>query len=178
MAAMKALLTLLLMLAAGLAVAQPDLIVLVRHAERAAEPAADPGLTPAGEQRAHALALALGGAQVSAIVTTQFKRTRDTAAPLAQALKLQPQVIAVERGEGEAHIQAVARAVSALTGTVLVVGHSNTVPGILAALGGPRLDTLCETSFHHVFLLRPGAQPAFLQLAYGEASPPPLPNCQ
>jgi broad specificity phosphatase PhoE len=174
---MKALLTLALALFSGLASAQPDLVILVRHAERAAEPAADPGLTPAGQQRAQALVQALAAAQVGAIITTQYKRTQDTAAPLAQALKLQPQVIAAERGQGAAHVKAVAQAVRAMSGTLLVVGHSNTVPAILAELGGPRLADFCETSFHHVLVLRPGSPNSALQLSYGEPSVPAGAGC-
>ena len=140
------------------AAAMPDLVILVRHAERAGAPAGDPGLTPAGEQRAQALAQALAGMRVDTILTTKFRRTRDTAAPLAQALGIQPQVV---DASGAAHVQAVADAVRARTGVVLVVGHSNTVPAILAALGGPKLADLCETSFHHAFL-RPGPRSARL----------------
>lgn len=157
------------------AFAMPDLVILVRHAERAAEPAGDPGLTPAGERRAQALAQALAGAKVNAILTTQFRRTRETAAPLAKAQGLQPQVVEARRGESGGHIQAVADAVRAQTGTVLVVGHSNTVPAILAALGGPQLPEICETSFGHVFLLRPGA--GWMQFDYGEAGAAPAAGC-
>lgn len=167
-----------LILAAVLALpahAMPDLVILVRHAERAAEPASDPGLTPAGEQRALALAEALAGTRVDAILTTQFRRTRDTAAPLARAQGLQPQVIEARRGGAAEHVQAVADAVRARTGTVLVVGHSNTVPAILAALGGPQLTEICETSFHHILLLRPGA--GWMQLGYGAPSPAPAAGC-
>lgn len=157
------------------AAAMPDLVVLVRHAERATEPAGDPALMPAGEQRAQALAQALAGTKVNAILTTQWRRTQDTAAPLAKALGLRVQVVEARRGESGDHVQAVADAVRAQTGTVLVVGHSNTVPAILAALGGPQLPELCETSFHHVFLLRPGA--GWMQLSYGAPSAAPATGC-
>jgi phosphohistidine phosphatase SixA len=156
---------------ASSAVAAPELVILVRHAERASQPPDDPGLTPAGEQRARALAQALAGAEVNVILTTQFRRTRETAAPLAQALGIPPQVIDTSTG----HVQAVAGVVRAQTGVVLVIGHSNTVPAILAALGGPQLPDLCETSFHHIFLLRPGA--GWMQLSYGAPSEPPAAGC-
>lgn len=163
-----------LLLTAALALpaaAAPDLVILVRHAERGTEPAGDPALTPAGEQRAQALAQALAGAKVNAIVTTQFRRTRDTAAPLAKVLGIQPQVVDAKAG----HVQAVADAVRAQSGTVLVVGHSNTVPAILAALGGPALPELCETSYHHVFVLRPGV--SWMRLSYGAPSAAPAVGC-
>ncbi|MCY4747173.1 histidine phosphatase family protein [Pelomonas sp. UHG3] len=164
---------------AGTAGAVPDLVIVVRHAEKAAEGGSDPALSPAGEQRAHALAQAVAGLRVNAIVTTQYQRTRATAAPLAQALGLQPQVIETRRGDMPGHVQAVADAVRALTGTVLVVGHSNTVTPLLAALGGPALRELCETSFHHAFVLQPAAAPLrWAQLSYGAPSAaPPEAGC-
>lgn len=170
----------LLALAAVLAtpaVALPDLVVLVRHAERAGEPAGDPALSPAGEQRAQALAEALAGLRVNAIVTTQWRRTRDTAAPLAQALGIRPQAVEAKRGGTAEHVQAVADAVRAESGTVLVVGHSNTVTAVLAALGGPALPELCETSFHHAFVLRPTSEPPrWARFSYGAPSAPTPPQ--
>ena len=153
----------------------PDLVILVRHAERAAEPAGDPGLTPAGEQRAQALAQALAGLRVNAIVTTPLRRARDTAAPLARALGLQPQVV---EARGATHVPAVVDAVRAQTGAVLVVGHSNTVTAVLAALGGPKLPELCETSFHHAFVLQLGVEPPrWAQFSYGAPSGEPQAGC-
>lgn len=159
------------------AAAMPDLVILVRHAEKATQ-ANDPGLTPAGEQRAQALAQALGGLRVNAILTSPARRARDTAAPLAQALGLQPKAV----DGGPDHVKAVADAVRAQTGVVLVVGHSNTVPAVIAALGGPKLADLCETSFHHAFLLQPAAAPAnepprWAHFSYGAASVAPQAGC-
>jgi phosphohistidine phosphatase SixA len=157
------------------ATAMPELVILVRHAERAAEPAGDPGLTHAGEQRAQALAQALAGLRVNAIVTTSLRRTRDTAAPLAKLLGVQPQAV---DARGSAHVPAVVEAVRAQTGVVLVVGHSNTVTAILAALGGPKLADLCETSFHHAFLLQPGTEPLrWARFSYGAPSEAPAAGC-
>lgn len=160
------------------AAAMPDLVVLVRHAEKATEPGNDPALSPAGAERAQALVKALAGLRVNAVITTQYRRTRETAAPLAQALGLQPQVIETRRGDMPGHLQAVADAVRAQTGTVLVVGHSNTVTPLLAALGGPKLAELCETSFHHAFVLQPAAVPLrWAQLSYGAPSGAPEAAC-
>lgn len=161
--------------------AEPDQIILVRHAERAAEPAADPALSPSGAARAQALAATLANAGVSGIVTTQFRRSRETAQPLAEALHLTPQVIAARKGEAAAHIAEVATAVRAQGGgTVLVVGHSNTVMAIAAALGAPKMADLCETSYSHVLVMRP-AKPAphLLHLRYGAPDTAPAePGCQ
>lgn len=158
--------------------AMPDLVVIVRHAEKSAEVGSDPSLSPAGALRAQALAQALAGLRVNAVITTQYKRTRETAAPLAQALGLQSQVVETRKGDAPGHVQAVADAVRAQTGAVVVIGHSNTVTHLLAALGGPKLAELCETSFHHVFVLQPAAQPLrWAQFSYGAPSEAPQAGC-
>ena len=147
------------------------LTLLVRHAEKATEPADDPPLTAAGVERARALAAALRDAGVTAIITTQLGRTRATAQPLATARGLAPEVVSVRRGEVDAHAKAVAAAVRRhVGGVVLVVGHSNTVPAIIAALGGPRLPDICESVYANLFVLVPGPGEARLvRSRYGAA---------
>src|SRR5258708_37686179 len=71
------------------------ILILVRHADKAAQPADDPPLTAAGAKRAQDLAEALRPAGVTAIITTQLRRTRDTAQPLATALGIVPEVVNV-----------------------------------------------------------------------------------
>lgn len=153
-----------------LAQAEPELIILVRHAEKATDNPnpADPSLSEAGQARAQALALALQNAAVSSIYTTQFKRTRETALPLAQARGITPQVLSAKRGAE--HIKEVTDAVRASSGTVLVVGHGNTVPAIATALGAPAMKEFCESSFSHMLILRPtGQNMRVVQSRYGEA---------
>ena len=149
---------LLSFLAAPLAVvqAQPSLIVLVRHSEKADVPGNDPPLSEAGKARAVALASALANANVDHIIVTPYKRTSETAAQVAKARELTPQVISLQGGLA-AHVEAVAAAVRAKKGTVLVVGHSNTIPAIVAALGGPKFPDICESAYATMYLLRPEA---------------------
>lgn len=160
--------------------AEPATIILVRHAERAAEPVSDPVLSPAGETRAHALVAAVAHAGIRTIVTTQFQRTRLTAAPLERSQEVASVVVATAGGTA-AHVRAVADTVRTLAagGPVLVVGHSNTVPRIIAALGGPVLADLCETEFATLFVLvlRPGAEPSLTRARYGPEDPPPGAAC-
>jgi phosphohistidine phosphatase SixA len=171
------------LLALGLLVARPApaeplLVIVVRHAERASEPAADPALTLAGTLRAEALATALADARIGTIFTTSYRRTRDTARPLATRLGIEPQAVAARHGGAESHIQDVAAAVRHASGNVLVVGHSNTVTGIVAALGGPVWPPLCDSSFGQAFAVQPqGAQTSVLRLRYGEADPEPGVGC-
>src|SRR5215210_5157837 len=90
------------------AAAQPSTVILVRHAERAAEPKADPLLTPEGQQRALDLAAALSGANVSSIITTHLQRTQLTGKPLGDAIGQSPIVV---RAGGPGHADSVAAAV-------------------------------------------------------------------
>ena len=155
-------------LAASTAVAQPSTVILVRHAERATEPRADPLLTPEGQQRALDLAAALSGAGVNAIVTTHLQRTQLTAKPLADAIGQSPIVV---RAGGPGHPDSVAATVMRRPAgeVVLVVGHSNTVPAIIAALGGPKMPDLCDGQYSNLFILhlQAGSAPKVIKAKYG-----------
>ena len=154
--------------------AEPDWVVLVRHAEKASTPADDPGLSEAGQRRAEALAALLAGAGVTHILTSDRRRTQDTAAPLARRLGLQPQALATRGGD---HLAALVAAVQAQRGgTVLVVGHSNTVPALLSALGGPSGIVICESQHAQMWVLRRGDTRA-LRLQVGEPDVLPSAGC-
>jgi broad specificity phosphatase PhoE len=137
-------------------------------------------LSAAGVARAQALASALRDSRVTAIVTTQLRRTRATALPLAIALGLTPETVPIEHGEVPAHADAVAAAVRRHAGgVVLVVGHSNTIPAILAALGGPRLPDICDAAYSNLFILQLGGKEPRLVLAhYGSPDPDLGPDCK
>jgi phosphohistidine phosphatase SixA len=147
--------------------AYPRYVILVRHAEREWE-GDDPPLTAAGEARAQALAATLRDASVSAIITTQWRRTRATAKPLAGLLRITPEVVPVYDGKALENIHDVAAAVRRRNHeTVLVVGHI-TVTGVIAALGGPRLPTICENVFSDLFFFTPAAgEDGLVRLRYG-----------
>ncbi|HLM66772.1 MAG TPA: phosphoglycerate mutase family protein, partial [Longimicrobium sp.] len=137
-------------------------VVLVRHAEKAPVEGNDPPLSEAGEARARALAQTLAGMRFDAVIATERQRTQATVRPLAQAQGLTPQIVAL----GTAHVDSVVAAVRRHAGrTVLVVGHSNTVPRIAHALGGPRLRDFCEPEYAHLFVmvLKDGAAPRLEQ---------------
>ncbi len=109
---------------------EAEAILLVRHAERAPEPAEDPGLTSVGEERARELARLLSGAGITAIHSTDTRRTRDTAAPLSELLGL-----SVE-SYGAGDLEGFGAGLRGRPGRHLVVGHSNTTPELARALGG------------------------------------------
>ena len=145
-------------------------VILVRHAERAPEPRNDPGLSPAGDARARALAAALADARLDGIVTTQYLRTRATAEPVATAQGITPDVVQTAGGT-PAHVQAVAEHVRQRYAgkTVLVVGHSNTIPAIATALGAPPLPDLNDAEFSTMFVvgIRPNGTVSLIRTAYG-----------
>jgi broad specificity phosphatase PhoE len=151
--------------------AQPATVILVRHAEKASATERDPVLSEAGMQRARDLGVALADAGVGSVFTTQYQRTRLTAAEVLAATKLTP--IVVDAG-GPNHPAQVAAAVRARPAgeVVLVVGHSNTVGPIITALGGPRLGDICDSQYGNLFILEmTGPAPKLIRAKYGKADP-------
>jgi broad specificity phosphatase PhoE len=129
-------------------------VIVVRHAEKV-DDSSDPALSPAGLVRATALADALRDAGVHAIYTTQYQRTRDTAAPLARLLGLSP-VVVETGGPAADHGHAVAAKVLVREAgrTVLVVGHSNTVPAIVRGLGATDTGSIADDEYHNLFIVQ------------------------
>ena len=165
----------LMLLAAASLAAQATTVIVVRHAEKAATPADDPPLTSVGETRASALWDALKDAGVNAIITTQFVRTRATAQPTATALRLSPEVI---HASGARHAQDVAAAIRKHAGhTVLVVGHSNTVPGIIEALGAPKPAAICDSEYDNLYIvtLSEAGKAGVVRSKFGQ--PTPVTSC-
>jgi len=158
-----------LLLIAAVPVSAQQTIFVVRHAERADgggggmnTPATDPPLSAAGQERAARLAKVLRSADIRAIFTTEFIRTRQTAAPTAQALPLP--AVAIPSNDPAAVI-AKARAA---TGNVLIVGHSNTVPDLLTRLGIRAEIAIGDTEFDNLFVVvRPAVgDPTLVRLRY------------
>jgi broad specificity phosphatase PhoE len=153
--------------------------IIVRHAEKDTIPKENPPLSPAGRERAQALANALHDAGVTAIITTQQQRTRETAAPLADALHLRPVTVPTSPDARE-HARAVAAAVGRAGGTVLVVDHQITLPLIVQDLGGSAVRTMCDIEFSNLYVLIPVA-PARMRLIrshYGAPDPPHDAGCK
>jgi broad specificity phosphatase PhoE len=129
-------------------------VFVVRHAERADTTpgtpptmSADPDLSEAGRARAASLATMLKDANISAIYATEFKRTQQTAAPLAKALGLTVNTLPASETKG------LVEQVRAAKSPVLIVGHSNTVPEIVKALGITTPLTVGDTEFDNLFVV-------------------------
>ena len=152
--------------------AQPATVIVVRHAEKASQTDADPLLSEAGSQRARDLAAALADAHVGSVVTTQLQRTRLTAAGVVEAGHLTPIVVTAGTATHVADVVAAVRARPAGE-VVLVVGHSNTVTAIVAALGGPKAPNLCDSQYSQMFILEMNGTepPRLIRARYGAADP-------
>ena len=130
-------------------------VVIVRHAEKSTDDPRDPSLSPEGLNRARILSVLLRNAGVTDIYATQYKRTRQTAEPLAQQLG----IAIVERPVNSANSAIYARdlAREILTRSagkgVLVVGHSNTEPDIVKALSGSAVPEIADPEYDHIFVV-------------------------
>lgn len=122
-----------------------EVLILVRHAEKL-DNSHDTPISPAGATRAHALADKLRDAGITSIWTTEFRRTQETAKPLADALGLKPHVHAANDSKG------LAEALRKEGGRALVVGHSNTLPEI-AQLYGVKMQQPRDDDFDGLYLI-------------------------
>lgn len=121
--------------------APTTVVYLVRHAEKTAS-TEDPGLTEAGLQRARDLAELLGDRGIHAVYSTDFRRTRDTATPLAERLGLPVTIYDWEK-MGELAAEMTRRG-----GRYLIVGHSDTTPEMVSILGGDTGPPIDERDEH------------------------------
>ncbi|HEY7810209.1 MAG TPA: phosphoglycerate mutase family protein [Allosphingosinicella sp.] len=120
---------------------------VMRHLQKA-EGGSDPALSAEGAANAQRLASWFDGkAKPAAIYVSTTRRARETAAPLAAKLGLTP------KEYNPADTAGLVARVRAEAGSVLVVGHSNTVPDIVAGLGGSRPAPLGETDFGTVWVV-------------------------
>jgi broad specificity phosphatase PhoE len=151
----------------------PAIVLLVRHGEKAPQPGNDQPLSDEGVARAAALADALRDAGITRVITTQWRRTQETAAPIAQLRHLRPVVIPVDLDHVPAYVQAVADTVRRGSGVTLVVGHQNTIPAVVTALGGPTIPEPCASDYGelYVLVLDPPASPSLTHAEFGKPHP-------
>jgi len=154
----------LLLSFAPLALAQ-EVVFVVRHAERAdagmMKGMDDPPLSPEGEARARTLARMLRNAGVNHVFATPFKRTQQTAQPLAAAEHVDLTIVPAK------DIDALVQKLSGAGGTSLVVGHSDTVAGILHALGVKEDVKISDNEYDNLFVVvKAGGETTLVKLRF------------
>lgn len=131
-------------------------IIFVRHADKAATPAEDPGLSPEGKERVAELTRQLVDADVvagvDAIYSTPYRRSLETVRPLAGALDLPIHRYNPEREQYEAFVDSIVREHKGEI--ILVVGHSNTIPALIAELGASKnVPPIAENEYDNIYII-------------------------
>ena len=138
-----------------------SLIFLTRHAEKAeSEDKNNPPLSEAGQARAKALARILEDTKISTIYVTEYVRTQQTAAPTAAETEAKIKQLPA------ADIPALITQLKAEPGNVLVVGHANTLPEIIKALGFPEPHHIDDANYSNLYVVFRGEKPQLLRLHY------------
>ena len=124
-------------------------VIVVRHAEKV-DNSRDPELGAAGRTRAQALAARLDGVPLAAIYATEFQRTGQTVGPTAVAQRVAITPYGASQPAGE--VAALLRA-DHPRDTVLVAGHSNTVPALVAALCACTAAPMADTEYDRLSII-------------------------
>jgi 2,3-bisphosphoglycerate-dependent phosphoglycerate mutase len=148
----KLLLAVVIVLTASAAYAQQTIttFIVVRHAEKSmTESTSDPSLAPEGTERANKLAVLLKEVNVSAIYSTNYKRTKSTVTPIAEAKSI---AIQDYKSLKEAELDEIIKKYPG--GTIVIAGHSNTVPGIVNLLiGKEQYKNLDDSNYGSLFIV-------------------------
>jgi len=143
--------------------AKPLTVFLVRHVEDF-DSGNDPKLTAAGMERAEALARNLADAGIRHIHSSDYFRTRDTAAPAAARWNLKVELY------DPRDLPALAAELVRSGGNHLVVGHSNTTPAMVGLLGGdpgPEIEEATEYDRLYIVTIGPDGTVSTVRMRYG-----------
>lgn len=126
---------------------EPTVVFLVRHAERAEDGTSDPPISEEGEARAGLLAEMLRDVELTRIHTTDYRRTRATGRPTASAAGLDMELYDAD------DLPAFAERLRSMPGRHLVLGHSNTTPQLVGALGGEPGGAIDELEYDRLYIV-------------------------
>ncbi len=153
--------------------ARTTVVILVPHAEASTVPIEDPDLSPAGEARVRGLGEfitgLLAGGKVDYLYSGDTRRAEQTAAPIANEFQLPVNLLAASDWDGLA-----SRIKDEHRGkTVVVVGYSSTIPGVLSRLSATNV-AMARDDYDSIYLVvipSPGSVRLF-ELRYGGQPPP------
>jgi broad specificity phosphatase PhoE len=139
----------LLAMLGAMPVSAADTVYVIRHLQK--ESGSDPALTAEGRAGASALAELLADKGVTAIYATETRRAMETAAPLAARLGIA--ITPYDPGDPAA----LAKVAAGVKGAILVVGHSNTVPQLVASFGGAEPAAIADDEFGTLYIVHAGS---------------------
>jgi 2,3-bisphosphoglycerate-dependent phosphoglycerate mutase len=144
-------------------------LIILRHAEK--DPAGkDPNLSSDGALRAEALRFMLSSVDISAIYSTPYNRTRQTVNPLA----MDKGIAITEYSASKPSEELIDEILASHRGkTVVIVGHSNTVPEILKVLSKNAFTAeISESQYDNLFIVNHTKDtPVVMPLKYGKNTP-------
>jgi len=142
-----------LMISAALPTMAQEMAFLIRHAEKELS-GDDPSITEAGKSRAAAWAEMLQHVGLDVVFTSDAKRAQQTGEIIAARLGLP--LYSMDRADTVGLTDRLGFDHEA--DTVLIVGHSETIPGILRNLGASNRVEVSKTDFANLFVLfQPGS---------------------
>lgn len=129
------------------------MIILVRHAEKETSEMADkadPMLSAEGRERAQRLVKKIGKYRPGAFYSTDYKRTRDTLAPLAAKRKKEVKIYDARKPQ-----DLIDRIMKSKTKRFVISGHSNTIPGLANLVTKKELfKNLDDSEYTVIWLIR------------------------
>jgi broad specificity phosphatase PhoE len=133
--------------------ATTTVVILARHAEKDLSSIQDPPLSPEGEQRAERLAEMFGRGKgvgrIDAIYVSDARRAQQTAAPLAE--RLGKPAIVVPASDTKGLVSRVMHEHEG--GSVLIIGHSNTVPELIHEFGEIDVPPIADDDYDTLYVL-------------------------
>ncbi|BFT29556.1 phosphoglycerate mutase family protein [Alteromonas sp. D210916BOD_24] len=124
-------------------------LYFTRHFEK--QTGTNPALTQQGVEKAQAFASLLEHAGIKKVYSTNYRRTQQSAAPIA--LKVNTAVTFYDPRD----LTKLAAKLLSEQQNAVVVGHSNTTPDIIGLVGG-EANPISETEFGDVYMLRYSTQ--------------------
>ena len=162
---MKKLFVILLLFITTISFAQEaTTFILVRHAEKASDGTKNPALTDEGIARANKILSMFKEADITAIYSTDYKRTKMTVAPIAEAKKME--ITSYDPRKLEDFTLMLKDIVG---GTVIISGHSNTTPTLAnLLLGEEKFEQFDEADYGNLLIITmaDNGKPALLHIRY------------
>jgi broad specificity phosphatase PhoE len=150
------------------ALATDTMIIVVRHAEKSNDDTKDPTLSEEGTVRANKLAVLLKDSHLNAVYTTQYKRTQQTGLPAANQAGVKLQIREVTKENTKTYTSDLLKDIQNKHRgeTVLIVGHSNTVPEIVKHLSNVDVTPIGENEFDRLYVITLGRKPRLVSVSY------------